>query len=385
MSPTDPNSETILLAVTGMSPAVLTETLWALAREEEPVIPHRVIVVTTLAGRRRIEADLFVPRPELGDISVWEALRAALRAAGHELDGRLRFGTTPDDVRVITAPDPATGLSRELEDLRTPEDNAAAADFLLEQTRGLAANPEVRLVASIAGGRKTMGALLYACLTLLGRDDDRLTHVLVNEPFETLPGFFFPDQPGPPLAGRNGDRHAPAEAVVELGDVPFVPIGNLFQRELGRAAGNFSHLVANCRSEVRQRACEELKIEILTQRPVLRLNGVEIRLTEREHHLMICLAGRAKRGLPAVPSYGEALGALTAHAREWRDMLDGGQLPSGTPAAPSFSEVQDVSRAVSDLRKKLKIQGQPGRVLAAALPERGRFSIDVPGPLIAML
>jgi CRISPR-associated protein (TIGR02584 family) len=385
MSPTDPNSETILLAVTGMSPAVLTETLWALAREEEPVIPHRVIVVTTLAGRRRIEAELFAPKPDFGDMSAWEALRASLRAAGHDLDGRLRFGTTPDDVRVITAPDPGTGLSRELEDLRTPAENTAAADFLLEQTRGLAANPDVRLVASIAGGRKTMGALLYACLTLLGRDDDRLTHVLVNDPFETLPGFFFPDQPGPPLAGRNGGLHAPAGAVVELADVPFVPIGNLFQRELGRAAGNFSHLVANCRSEVRQRACEELKVEIVTQRPVLRLNGVEIRLTEREHHLVICLAGRAKRGLPPVPSYGDALDALAAHEREWRDLLDGGRLPSGTPSAPTFGEVLEVSRAVSDLRKKLKTYGQPGLVLAAALPGRGRFSLDVPGPLIAIL
>jgi len=29
-----------------------------------------------------------------------------------------------------------------------------------------------------------MGALLYAALSLLGRPQDRLTHVLVNEPFD---------------------------------------------------------------------------------------------------------------------------------------------------------------------------------------------------------
>lgn len=32
--------ETILLAVTGLSPAVVTETVWTLAHENPPVIPH---------------------------------------------------------------------------------------------------------------------------------------------------------------------------------------------------------------------------------------------------------------------------------------------------------------------------------------------------------
>jgi len=33
-----------------MSPAVLTETVWALAQEKPAVIPDRVIVLTTAAG-----------------------------------------------------------------------------------------------------------------------------------------------------------------------------------------------------------------------------------------------------------------------------------------------------------------------------------------------
>lgn len=37
-------SECVLFAVLGMSPAVLTETVWALARESPSVIPHRVVV-----------------------------------------------------------------------------------------------------------------------------------------------------------------------------------------------------------------------------------------------------------------------------------------------------------------------------------------------------
>ncbi len=378
-------TDTVLLAVVGMSPAVLTETVWALARGEEPTLPSRIVVVTTLAGKKRIESELFRPREEFGGMSAWDALRADLAAAGHDLRGKLRFGVTADDIRVITAVDPASGLSRELEDIRSLEDNAVAADFLLEQTRVVTSNPDLRLVASIAGGRKTMGALLYACLTLAGRDDDRLTHVLVSEPYETLPGFFFPSQPGPPPTARDGTSHPPAAARVQLAEVPFVPIRNLFHRELGRPVGTFSGLVAACRSDVRLRAGEELKIELHVQRGGFRLNGREIRLSEREFHLLLCLAGRAKRGFPPLPSYDEALGALESHADEWREMLAEGRLKAGTPEAPLFQETHDISRTVSELRKKLRVQGDAGPILAEALPERGRFSLDVPAPLIALL
>ena len=45
--------QVVLLAVTGMTPAVLTETVWALARQDPPVIPDRVVVVTTKAQEWR--------------------------------------------------------------------------------------------------------------------------------------------------------------------------------------------------------------------------------------------------------------------------------------------------------------------------------------------
>ena len=110
-------NQTVLLAVTGMSPAILTETIWALAMREK-TIPFRVIAVTTAAGRERLRA-VWMPDPALGGLTPWEALRSSLEAAGHRLDGRLRFGDTADDIRVITSSDRSTGRSVELEDIRT--------------------------------------------------------------------------------------------------------------------------------------------------------------------------------------------------------------------------------------------------------------------------
>ena len=48
----------VLLAVTGMTPAVLTETIWALAHEKIPVIPDRVVAVTTTRGKQLMEQEL---------------------------------------------------------------------------------------------------------------------------------------------------------------------------------------------------------------------------------------------------------------------------------------------------------------------------------------
>ena len=42
---------TILIAGMGTSPAVLTETVWALAHQEQPVVPDEIVVIMTKSGR----------------------------------------------------------------------------------------------------------------------------------------------------------------------------------------------------------------------------------------------------------------------------------------------------------------------------------------------
>ena len=77
---------TVLIATTGMSPAVLTETVWALAQESPAVIPDDIVVITTVSGRQKIEEQLF------GQEQVWESLRASLLPHNDaEHDTRLSF------------------------------------------------------------------------------------------------------------------------------------------------------------------------------------------------------------------------------------------------------------------------------------------------------
>ncbi|MBP7948969.1 MAG: hypothetical protein KA004_04880 [Verrucomicrobiales bacterium] len=78
---------TTLVAVSGMSPAILTEALWALADEETATVPDEVAFVTTVTGAARLEEQLFTPRPEWGSLTVYENLRASLGSADHQLIG----------------------------------------------------------------------------------------------------------------------------------------------------------------------------------------------------------------------------------------------------------------------------------------------------------
>lgn len=384
------------MAVTGMSPAILTETIWALAHPsagsaEEPIIPHRVIVLTTTIGRREIESGLFGPQPRLGGRSPWEALRSALASEGLDLNGRLRFGTTADDLRVFTTADRAVGRTIELDDIRTPADNEAAASFMLEQVRGLVEDPDKMVIASLAGGRKTMGALLYACFSLIGRDTDRLTHVLVGEPFDTLREFWFPAQPGGAISkpeNRNpktAAQHDPATARIELADVPFVPLRHLFARELGRPAGGFMRLVESCRTGVRERIGQSIRLTVERSRAEADVNGSRLKLAPREHLLLLFLANRTKNSEPPFAMQKDALDALNefrealrseAPAQDWSDWRRADSLKA------TIADDQDIRRALSSLRDKVLALGGNAAALAACLPERGRFSLDMPASLI---
>ena len=387
----DEGQDTILLALTGMSPAILTETIWAMAMGPEPLIPDRVIVVTTGAGRKQLER-LFEPVPDWHGESPWQALRRCLSERGLAVEGRLRFGLTGDDIRIIAAADDASGISRELPDIRTPEDNAATADFLLDQVRTLTSNPDLRVIASLAGGRKTMGALLYACMTLAGRETDRLTHVLVNEPFESIPGFWFPGQPGGEVHPRRRAPNDPdstglnpAKAIVELADVPFVPLRNLFQRELGRAVGAFGRLVDTCRTGIRQRAGEHLQLQFQNHRCSFELNTRTIPIPPREYVVLLFVARQAKRNHPPFLSMKEAVPPLNDFCREHRKTIAG--LPGTEPKLAEaltrlWMDDQELRRTLCDLRKRLRQQGNDGACLADLLPERGRIALDVPGAQI---
>ncbi len=377
-----PQGETILLAVTGMSPAILTETVWALARENPPVIPERVVVITTLPGKARIEDELFKPSPDYGNRTVWQALRdAVFQFAGGSLHlTKAKFDDLLilDDIRLIASRDAKLGRSFPVEDIRTPADNETAADFILDEVRKITANADTALIASLAGGRKTMGALLYAALSLLGRPQDRLTHVLVSEPFEDpglAPRFYFPAQPETLHQHRTGGVHTSAAARIWLADVPFVRLRKLFPAQLGRYPGSFNGLVQTY-SERIQQISGPPEIALGDAGLTLAVQGLQVSLAPREYALLAFLSERCRDGLPPYGQQKDALSDFTAWLAAWGKRF--GPLTRQREAAENWRNPSedDLRKQVCSLRGKFR-KAQLGLYEPFLLPKLGRGAFGI--------
>ncbi|TSE25407.1 CRISPR-associated ring nuclease Csm6 [Tepidimonas aquatica] len=149
----------VLLAVTGLSPQVVTETLYALAQEKNPdAIPREVHLITTAEGAERARLMLLSESP-----GWFERLR------GDWALPPIAF----DEAHIDVLRD---GNGQPLRDVRTAQDNRAAADQIADWVRRLTEDEHSTLHVSLAGGRKTLGFFAGYALSLWGRSQDRLSH-----------------------------------------------------------------------------------------------------------------------------------------------------------------------------------------------------------------
>lgn len=228
-------SRRILLAVTGLSPQVVSETLYALVvGADSPFVPTEIHLVTTEEGAERARLSL------LHRESGWfHRFRADYGLP------EIRFDQ--ETIHVIRGP---RGVP--LRDIRTPEENESMADQLIEQVRLLSADEAGALHASIAGGRKTMGFYLGYALSLYGRPQDRLSHVLVSAPFESHPDFFYPT-PFSRIIYTPGPDSQPLDtstATVTLAEIPFVRLRHGLDERLTAGSARFSEAVAAAQAAV---------------------------------------------------------------------------------------------------------------------------------------
>lgn len=164
----------ILLAVCGLTPQVITETLYAL--HQQGTLPDAVRLLTTRRGKAACNAYLL--SPEDG------AYYRLLEEYGIPRD-RIDFSAR----RILTVADQH---GNEPDDISGEEENERFLQLCMEQVFAATSEPETQVFFSIAGGRKTMGACLALAVQCYGRAQDRLYHVLVSPEFESSREFFFP-------------------------------------------------------------------------------------------------------------------------------------------------------------------------------------------------
>lgn len=178
----------ILIAVCGLTPQILLETLYALYRCGR--FPGRVILLTTAPGAKLIHKTVL---GENGQLAIF------LRDHGLPDSGNL---LSPSDIFV-----PMVG-SRQIEDITSLEESKAFQDLCMRVTWDMTRESDA-VDFSIAGGRKTMSACLALAAQCYGRAQDELFHVLVAPELEGDPRFFYPQSPDEEKAAHITLAHIP--------------------------------------------------------------------------------------------------------------------------------------------------------------------------------
>lgn len=196
-----------LLAVCGLSPQVITETVYALAQQQR--CPACIRVITTRQGRDAILSQLFD-----GQQGAWCALLNDLNIAPEQID----FG--PQSVHSLVR-----DSGQPMDDMTSEADNTALVSTCLRLAWQAARDEQGAVFYSIAGGRKTMGAALGFAAQTYGRPQDRIFHVLVSPEFESSRNFFYPPTPPVDIELRDAKgqpyRKSTRYAQVQLVALPF--------------------------------------------------------------------------------------------------------------------------------------------------------------------
>lgn len=250
-------SRRVLLAVVGTLPQTLTETLYYLCCVSQPAfVPTEVRVITTSEGRNILEMALLHRRSG----KFHQFLK------DYRLEGQIDFSL--DHVHVL-----ADHSGQWLEDVRTSADNDVAADEITAQVRRLTADPHCALHVSIAGGRNTMGVYLGYALSLFGRAQDRLSHVLVEDEFQGHHRFYYPRPEPEVLLGPSRRLIRTDRAKVTLADIPYVSLRHLLPAEVLDGETSYTDTVAGARKSFEPPA---VHIQIAERRLVCASQVVEM-------------------------------------------------------------------------------------------------------------
>jgi CRISPR-associated protein (TIGR02584 family) len=275
----------ILLAVTGLTPQVVTETLYALAFQGIEALPTEIHLLSTAEGIERARLTL------LSDEPGWF----------HRLRRDYALPAMRFDESYLHVLEDAAG--RALTDIRTESDNIAAADTITDWIRHLTEDDTSQLHVSLAGGRKSMGFYAGYALSLYGRPQDRLSHVLVMPPYESHPDFFYPTPTSRIIYTAGAPGSSPGQAlrpldtkaaIVTLADIPFVRLRQNLPKTLLKGRTRFSNVVDAAQSSLTQ---PKLTIDLEQRR--IQAGGISLSLPPTQ---LAFLAWFARRRLAQAPA-----------------------------------------------------------------------------------
>lgn len=265
MNRNKPYSKRILLVTTGISPQIVTETLYKLAVDNHhPFIPTEVHLITTKEGADKARQALLA---EAGGEN-WFG-----RLCGDYALPDIKFG--PEHIHIIADTE---GVF--IDDSQCSEHNRASADFITHKIWEFTRDEDCALHVSLAGGRKTMSFYTGYALSLYGRVQDRLSHVLVDLELQNKPDFYYP------LPEQTG-------VTIILSEIPYVRMRYQIPDQLLNGEVGFQEAVNTI-----QRFMLPETVVCYKADQAIELNGLKIKLKTADFAFYVWMCQRKKQGKP---------------------------------------------------------------------------------------
>lgn len=195
----------ILVCVTGLTPQIITESIYCLSVQQNIEI-NELYLLTTQRGKTVLEGN--DKDPKTPDSNIKTEINSLCRI--HNIKPPI---FEINDKHVIVAKEE----SLELSDIRTDNDNILFPNKTAEFIRGITAKTDNVLYCSISGGRKTMSVHLANALSLFGREHDKLLHVITN-PENEFKGYY--------------PQTLAEDKALEIAEIPFIRLRSLIPSTL---------------------------------------------------------------------------------------------------------------------------------------------------------
>ncbi len=272
----------VLIITVGHTPQIVTETLYALLGRQGrngPFIPDSIYLVTTAAAAPAFEA--------------LRSVGGMLSALYQQFSVGDRF--VPPEIVQVQDKD-----LKPVSDVRSVQEAVAFGNSITRLVAKIARDPATRIHVSLAGGRKTMSWYAGSALSLFGREQDELSHVLVEpEELEQCPDFWWPTTSDRIVAhkfqrepdGKPKQFNARVGRI-DLALIPFVRLSPLLSGEPFKGDPDYEPVVQDLDAAVRALAPVRLRIDV--ERREVWVGGERIELPHRSFALYALLAEARK-------------------------------------------------------------------------------------------
>ena len=246
----------IFIFIVGTTPQIATETLYALHNKKPSIHPDEINIITTITGKDIIEKKLI--------------------KSGSLIRFYKEFGIKPVLPSIFVITDKS---GKPLDDIKTQQDNEDVGDFITEFVKGKTKLADTRLHCSIAGGRKTMSFYLGAALSLFGRPQDKLYHVLVTPELESHPDFYWKPKKDKNIIVKDREGKTikiinTKDANIILAELPYIHMRDKFSID----ARSFRELVVEGQKEI-DTASVQMPLKVSLKERTIKIGSISVGMT----------------------------------------------------------------------------------------------------------